>query len=321
MAGDFRRARVRALAKINLSLEVLNRREDGYHNLRTVFQTISLADGLDLDYTPDAERRVRLDCTVDIADNLAVRAAEAILDATNARGSLGMRLRKRIPLGSGLGGGSSDAAAVLLALPALAGRVVPIDVLFEIAAKIGSDVPFFLAGGTALGLGRGTEIYPLADAHAGAVAVIVPDAHVSTAEAYTALGRTLTWTAASPTMGISQALALSIGAGLSAGSWSEFCRNDFESVIFRRHPELGAIKTRLKRAGADAALLTGSGAAVFGIFRSPESIRQAEQNVLRKDRVLQVSFLSRSRYRALWWRQLAEHIEPGTWPPRSRYAR
>jgi 4-diphosphocytidyl-2-C-methyl-D-erythritol kinase len=122
-------------------------------------------------------------------------------------------------------------------------------------------------------------------------------------------------------MGISQALALSIGGGLSAGSWSDFCGNDFEPVVFRRHPELGEIKTRLKRAGAEPALLTGSGAAVFGIFPSRAAIRQAQQKVLRKEKVLQVSFVSRPRYRALWWRQMAEHVKPGTWPPQSRYAR
>jgi 4-diphosphocytidyl-2-C-methyl-D-erythritol kinase len=320
MAIAPRRARVRSLAKLNLALEVLNRRPDGYHNLRTVFQTISLADTLDLEYTPGRNRAIRLECDVDIPDNLVRRAAEAVMEASSSRGDLRLRLRKRIPLGGGLGGGSSDAAAVLLAVPALTGRALALSRLFEIGSGLGSDVPFFLVGGTVLGLDRGTEVYPLQQAKASHCLLVAPDVHVSTMEAYTALGRTLTSPLQSPKMDISQCLALAMSAEVSAEGWGGFCSNDFESVVFRRHPQLGAIKEKLKRAGARPALMTGSGAALFGVFASAEALARAQRSFA-EERVVSVSFVSRARYHAMWWRQLANHIEGKTWPPRSRYAR
>ncbi|MCP5114812.1 MAG: 4-(cytidine 5'-diphospho)-2-C-methyl-D-erythritol kinase, partial [bacterium] len=161
MSGQVRRARLKALAKINLSLKVLGKRPDGYHELRTVFQTISLGDTLEMSYEPARRSRVELESTVDISDNLVVRAARLVMDAARMKGLVSFRLTKRIPLGGGMGGGSSDAAAVLLALPVLAGKDVPYEQLAEMALELGSDVPFFLLGGTALGMGRGEELYPL----------------------------------------------------------------------------------------------------------------------------------------------------------------
>ena len=153
-----RRLRVRALAKINLDLRVIAKRPDGYHELRTVFQTISLSDRLDIVFTPSRATSVELDSSLDIADNLAARAAHLCLDELKLTARVEMRLEKRIPMGAGLGGGSSDAAAVLLALPPLAGRAISATRLIAIARELGSDVPFFLVGGRAVGLGRGTEL-------------------------------------------------------------------------------------------------------------------------------------------------------------------
>jgi 4-diphosphocytidyl-2-C-methyl-D-erythritol kinase len=331
MPQEVRRARVRPLAKLNLTLEVLNRRRDGYHDIRTIFQTITLADTLAIEYLPGARRGVEILSSVDIPNNLVARAGDALLDATRARGRLRFDLRKRIPMGGGLGGGSSDAAAVLLAVPVLTGCPVPLIRLIEIAAGLGSDVPFFLMGGTALGLGRGTEIYPLEDAAAKHVLLVAPGVHVSTAEAYSDLGRTLTSHYPSPKINTSQSLAALIGGGLSAGGsanfcsfanacGASFCSNDFESVVFQRHPELGSIKDKLEKAGAKPALMTGSGAALFGVFESGEAARNAKR-LLEKEIVIPVSFVSRSRYHAMWWRWLAEHIEGKAWPPQSRYAR
>ncbi len=150
-----RKARVKAFAKVNLTLEILGRRPDGFHDLRTVFQTISLHDAIDVEFTPGRRSDVDLDSNLQIANNLIVRAARAVLDETNAKGRVGFVLRKRIPMGGGLGGGSADAAAVLLALPVLTGRPIDWVRLVEIGSTLGSDVPFFLLGGTALGLGRG----------------------------------------------------------------------------------------------------------------------------------------------------------------------
>jgi 4-diphosphocytidyl-2-C-methyl-D-erythritol kinase len=325
MRVERRQARLQAPAKINLVLEVLNKRPDGFHNIRTIFQTISLADILDIEFTPGRVTRIHLDCGIDIPANLVVRAAEAVLDASNASGLVTFRLAKKIPLGGGLGGGSTDAAAVLLALPVLTGRALPMARVLDIAADLGSDVPFFLSGGAALGLGRGIEFYPIADPPIRHALVVFPGVHVSTAEAYSALGRSLTSTGMSPKINTSQSFALALGGDEPAEGWAGFCSNDFESVVFRRHPQLGAIKNKLKKAGARPALMTGSGAAIFGVFETVEMRYQAQQSFGNwtsfKGSVFPVSFIGRRRYRALWRRQLAEHIEGREWPPRSRYSR
>ncbi len=181
-----RRASVRALAKVNLDLRVLGKRPDGYHELRTVFQTISLADNLDVSFTPARRTHVRVS-GCEIPNNLVERAASLCLDAMRVTGTVEFRLRKRIPMGAGLGGGSSDAAAVLIALPVLAGRRLETDALIRLAAQLGSDVGFFLLGGAAVGLGRGEELYPLPDFRPVCGVLIAPGVHSSTGEAYAAL--------------------------------------------------------------------------------------------------------------------------------------
>ncbi len=140
-----RQASLRALAKINLDLRVLHARPDGYHEIRTIFQTISLADIIDVEYTRARGTTIQIDGDVDIPDNLIAKAATLVLDAMRVTARVRFRLRKRIPMGAGLGGGSSDAAAVLLALPALAGHRLALPRLMELAAGLGSDVPFFLS--------------------------------------------------------------------------------------------------------------------------------------------------------------------------------
>jgi hypothetical protein len=159
MSGP-RRVRVRALAKLNLDLRVLGKRPDGYHELRTIFQTISLADSLEIAFTPGRKTVVELQDSLAIPDNLVTRAAHLAMEAMGAGGCVEIRLTKRIPMGAGLGGGSSDAAAVLLALPVLAGRKLDLAKLSELGQQLGSDVPFFLLGGTAVGIGRGTNSFP-----------------------------------------------------------------------------------------------------------------------------------------------------------------
>src|SRR5580698_2822782 len=156
------RARLHSLAKINLDLRVLGKRPDGFHELRTIFQTISLADTLEVEYQR-GRSKIELKSSINIPGNLVLRAAEVVMKALRATGRLRFQLTKRIPLGGGLGGGSSNAAAVLLALPALLKKKLSLEKLMELAAELGSDVPFFLMGGTAVGLGRGTELYPLPD--------------------------------------------------------------------------------------------------------------------------------------------------------------
>jgi 4-diphosphocytidyl-2-C-methyl-D-erythritol kinase len=304
--------RLRSLAKINLDLRVLNKRPDGYHELRTIFQTISLADTIDVEYRPGPSR-IEIKSNLNIPDNLIVRAADKVMKATRRTGRIGFVLRKRIPLGAGLGGGSSNAAAVLLALPVLLKRPLPLEKLLELAAGLGSDVPFFLLGGAAVGLGRGTELYPLPDIPSRPIVVVAPGIHVSTAAAYSMLNRESA--PAAPTSAINS---------FQAATWQASDGvNDFERVVFPLHPQLKSIKGKLLKLGARPALMSGSGSALFGIFPSRVLRDQAVDSLrkeLGKDRVHSVAMISRRRYRALWCRQLAAPVDSKVWPPQDRYA-
>lgn len=306
-----RQALLRALAKINLDLRVLGKRPDGYHELRTIFQTISLADTIEIAFTPQPKTSIELEDPLGIPDNLVVRAAKLVMDAVRVRGKVEIRLTKRIPMGAGLGGGSSDAAAVLLALPVLAGRRLSLPTLSELAAQLGSDVTFFLQGGTAVGIGRGTEVFPMPDIPARAGVLIAPGVHVSTAEAYRRLSPNLTTE-------LQQNKIFSFGCQVWAGGVSDGVRNDFEPVVFEQHPRLAALKKRLVRAGASPALMTGSGSALFGLFRTGGEVSRALAG-LERENAFRVSLVSRARYRAMWWRALEEHSTQRLWPPQSRY--
>ena len=319
-----RRARVSALAKINLDLRVLAKRPDGFHELRTIFQTISLADSLDLVFTPGRQTAIELEDALGIPDNLVVRAARLAMEAMRATGRVEMRLTKRIPMGAGLGGGSSDAAAVLLALPALVGRAVDLPELSRIAGELGSDVPFFLLGGTAVGIGRGTELFPLPDAPRLPGVLVAPDVHVNTAQAYRDLSLRLTTESQQNKIFSFQAhiwggSAVARGGGGVApgGGGIDWPANDFESVVFEQHRDLAILKKRLERAGASVAMMTGSGAALFGLYRDGDGVSRA-LNALGEERAFRISLVSRVRYRGKWWRELGEHIKPKIWPPQSR---
>src|SRR5579863_5644225 len=249
-----RTARIQAYAKLNLGLRVLYRRPDGYHEIRTVFQTISLADRLDISFTPSRTTRIAIEGAPEIPDNLIDRAAHLVLEDLCIHGDVLFNLRKNIPMGAGLGGGSSNAAAVLLALPVLAGKCLPRDRLHRIATQLGSDVPFFLQGGTALGLGRGEELYPLPDLPRARGLVVVARIHSSTAESYGDLSPRLTSIALQNKLSSFQQEVWQGGANRSIGAVDD---NDFEEVVFARHPELKRIKERLRRMGAKPAGMTG----------------------------------------------------------------
>jgi 4-diphosphocytidyl-2-C-methyl-D-erythritol kinase len=320
MTSRPRRARVNALAKINLDLRVLQRRADGFHELRTVYQTISLADRLDVEFTPARRTRIELCSDVVIADNLVERAARLAMEAMRATGVIRFRLEKRIPMGAGLGGGSSDAAAVLLALPPLAGRRIPLEVLIRLAAELGSDVPFFLLGGTALGIGRGSEVYPLPDLPRAKGILVAPGIHVSTAEAYQALGRNLTTEPPDHIISIFESYIWRKATGVPERSWPALGGNDFEEAVLGRHPRLKSIKRKLLRAGAAPAMLTGSGSALFGIFRTREKLEQALP-FFQKERTFPFVSVSRAAYRAMWRRRLRAYIDDEElWLPQNRDA-
>lgn len=310
-----RKARVRAYAKVNLSLKVLHKRQDGFHEIRTVFHTIGLHDKLAIEFEPGRRLAIELDDPLAIPNNLVERAAALFCEANSVRGRLRLSLRKRIPMGAGMGGGSSNAAAVLLALPALTGRTASLAGLTALAAQLGSDVPYFLFGGAALGLGRGEELYPLPPLPAAPVLVLAPPLHVSTPAAYQALQRgPLTSPDLLSKLNIFQSFVWETSASLM--------ENDFEAAVFQLHPELGRWRRKLERLGAHAARLSGSGAALFGVFPDRAKLQgalpQFESDPLK---VFSTALLSRARFRAAWRHDLREHAVKGTWPPQSLYAK
>ncbi|MEJ7616049.1 MAG: 4-(cytidine 5'-diphospho)-2-C-methyl-D-erythritol kinase [Pyrinomonadaceae bacterium] len=257
-----------AFAKINLTLRVLGRRADGYHELHTIFQTISLSDHLTFSPLPD-ERFVLTWSAQNIpADesNLVHRAALALREHFGVRHGARVELEKRIPAGGGLGGGSSDAAIALLGLARLWKIKTDESQLAEIGARLGADVPFFFTGGTALGTGTGTTLKPLEDVSHRHLLIVAPGVKVSTADAYKALN-------APALTKVEPAVMLPISRieRQFTDSLPDAMHNDFESVIFRLYPEIERARNALVECGARRALLSGSGSSVFGIFDSEET--------------------------------------------------
>ncbi|MBM3795312.1 MAG: 4-(cytidine 5'-diphospho)-2-C-methyl-D-erythritol kinase [Acidobacteria bacterium] len=317
---------VPSFAKLNLGLKVLGKRADGFHELRTVFQSISLADRLTIDYSRGRGTHVELASSIDIPDNLVTRAAHALMDTAGIRGTVRCKLEKHIPMGAGLGGGSSNAAAVLLALPALARKPVPPGELNAIAASLGSDVPYFLYGGVALGLGRGEELYPLPEPKPpAAVLLVLPSIHVSTPAAFATLARPalteLTPIGLANKIERLQLMAWgSVCAGAAPG-WEVFCENDFEAAVFEQAPRLRTLHRQLVRLGARPARMSGSGSALYGLFASLDETGRAAQALTdqrnSKETVHTVRFINRARYRAAWRRALGVHVtEVAAWPPK-----
>ena len=298
------RVTVPSLAKLNLDLRVLHKRPDGYHELRTIFQTISLRDTLSIEFEFAKQTQIDVCSSVNIPDNLVVRSAKLLLDHLKVKARVRFALSKHIPLGAGLGGGSSNAAAVLLALSALAGKHIPLSELAPLAESLGSDVPFFLYGGTALGCGRGSELYPLPDQPSRPALVVSTGIHVSTPEAYRALARdvtnALTSHVESPILREFQTIAWSAD-GTSLGQLP--LKNDFEDAVFGNHPEIAAALRKLRRLGAKPARMTGSGSAVFGLFQRVEQTRAAAGK-WPPGSAFPVRFVSRRQYAGLWRRAL-----------------
>jgi 4-diphosphocytidyl-2-C-methyl-D-erythritol kinase len=291
-----------AFAKINLSLRVLGRRADGYHELRTVFQTISLRDELTFEAT--GVGGVELLCSApDIPtdeSNLVLRAAEALRERFGVRRGARVRLEKRIPAGGGLGGGSSDAASALVGLTRLWGVETDSKELTEIGARLGADVPFFLTGGTALGTGTGAEITPLKDLPRKALVVATPGVRVSTAEAFGALGVTALTKAGSAVM-----LPISRAEAEFHDSLCEVMSNDFEPSVFRLFPDIGRARDALKGAGAECAMLSGSGSSVFGVFENEVEAGRARATVSASEpgwQAFSCATLARGEYRRAFGR-------------------
>ena len=285
---------VRACAKLNLDLRVLGIRADGFHDLRTVFQTIALHDTIE--YVP-REGRFAIECSTAAVpldeSNLIWRAADALWRASGRPGPVRdvlVRLEKQIPLQAGLGGGSADAAATLVALARVWGVALGPDQLSDVAVTLGADVPFFLSGGTALGLGRGDEIYPLADWPRHWVVLLVPDFGVSSRQAYE-------WYDAGSDIGRD---APERERHHVPGPWPSRTvgmMNDLEGAIALRHPEIDQMTSALRSAGALASAMSGSGSTVFGLFqRHPEALAARDRLSGSGCRVILTESLSRSRH-------------------------
>ena len=268
------RVRLRARAKLNLDLRILGIRSDGYHELRTIFQTIALHDVVTvesshgpLELDGDGER-MPLDQT-----NLAWRAATRLWRAAGRSGPpSGARITidKRIPAQAGLGGGSTDAAASLVGLNHVWRLGCSHARLHDIAARLGADVPFFLLGGAALGLGRGDELYPLVDLPACHVVLAWPGDGMSTADAYA-------WHRHRPAGTLRRESAARVEA-LMEGNLAGL-RNDLEAAVEARRPEIRQIRRELTAARPLAARMSGSGSAVFALFSSAAAAGRAATRV------------------------------------------
>lgn len=252
---------VRAHAKINVSLAVLGVRPDGYHELRTVFQSLALHDTLQFSPAGDSFAIDCADAGVPLDDrNLVWKAARIVWEAAGRQGEFRGRARitKRIPTQGGLGGGSADGAAALVGWNAVWDARLPAGRLGELARALGADVPFFLCGGTALGLDRGDEIHPLPDAPARWVVLVFPSFGVSTPEAFR------WWDEDNGRRPAAVPRPRTARRAPQAGDLP--VSNDLEGPVSRRHPEILEIRGLLERAGASAAAMTGSGSTVFGLF-------------------------------------------------------
>lgn len=264
-----------AYAKLNLHLEVLGRRPDGFHELRTVLQSIDLHDTLQVTATDTGHVSLEVEPAgvVPTGDsNLVFQAAQTMRSSLGIRSGVHILLHKRVPVGAGLGGGSADAAAILRALPQLWKLVPDPDVTFEIAASLGSDVPFLLSGGTALGVGRGEEVYRLPELEDYGVVVAWPECSVSTATVYARVDAPEVWR--QPSSWLSRALSRSC-------PWPEWerMRNDLQGVVESMEPQVRAVREAIVETSPLLAAVTGSGAASFGVYSSPEAARCAAESI------------------------------------------
>jgi 4-diphosphocytidyl-2-C-methyl-D-erythritol kinase len=282
---------LQASAKVNLDLRIAGRRPDGFHELRSVFQTLAVADRLVIRRTRGP---FRIECAAEGVPtgraNLVWRAAQAAWRAARRTGAvtgLTITIDKRIPPAAGLGGGSSDAAATLAGVDRVLGLGLGADDLHRAATTLGSDVPFFLVGGTALGLGRGEDLYPLPDVPPLHVVLVRPPFGVATADAYR-------WyaddgAAAARQGGPDRSSRSPRTTGLLAPQllpvpWRPdplALRNDLERVVLPRHPGILAAREWLHRAGAGVALMAGSGSTVFGLFDDAGRARAASRALAR----------------------------------------
>ncbi len=296
---------VRSFAKINLGLCIGARRDDGFHELLTIYQTIGLHDvirvtigrgsGIEIQC---ADPRVPRD-----ESNTCYRIVEKAMASLKAKGRVTIEIEKRLPVQGGLGGASANAVAVLLGLERALKKSLPAQERLRMTAEVGSDLPLFLVGGTILGIGRGEQVYPLEDFPATPCVIVTPEVGISTPKAFAAWDGKLTLPQASDRM-------IELGRGLSAWLGDSYSgapfrrgrrenpllelvragiKNDFEQVVFPEYPELSEAKRALERAGAKYASLSGSGSTLYGLFASKDAASAAMTKLRKQGWAAQVT--------------------------------
>jgi 4-diphosphocytidyl-2-C-methyl-D-erythritol kinase len=317
-------ASVPSFAKINLGLRIGPLRADGFHELRTVYQTIALHDMVSVSFGRGSgieirckDPRVPTDST-----NTCVKTVERAMQALKVRGRVVIEIEKRLPVQGGLGGASGNAVAALLALEGSLQKQLPAAERLRIAAEVGSDIPLFLIGGTVLGVGRGEEVYPLPDLPPTACVIALPEIAISTPKAFAEWDEEAKLTPSTQSdrmLEFSREISAWLNAaqigrrsGVSArgGGRAENplldlvrtgIENDFEKVVFPEYPELLEVKRVLEKAGAKYASLSGSGSAIYGLFDSQQkAAATAKRLIKRGTRALVTSTLTRRQY----WKKL-----------------
>lgn len=291
-----------ACAKINLHLEVLGRRDDGYHNIFSLMVSVDECDLLQLEefeisrdndtvnirILPRGGTYEWLMATVPLQENLIARAAKAYFAKAGTGGSLVIGVRKNIPAGAGLGGGSSDAAAMLRLLNSQM-RYFSDEELLKLASTIGADVPYCLVGGYAICEGIGEIVIPLEGRLQYWVLIVQKNIHISTRKAYEALGRITSCPYSSIDIeNKKKAFEEGVRKG-DIGIFKDILKNDFEEFAFGSFPELEGYKKKLKNYGADYAAMTGSGSSIVGIFKDYDALRRAEKNFLDQEIMVSVA--------------------------------
>ena len=280
--------RVKSFAKINLGIEVLGKRDDGYHEIRTLYQSISLFDLLT--FHPCSRDRIILEgddhslCWDE--SNLIHKAASLLKDRHAVKAGIEIQVKKRIPAGKGLGGGSSNAAMTLLALNKIWGIEVEKDALEDYGAQLGADVPFFFQGGLCLGEGKGDVLSPQKDVKPCFCLLVFPPVSISTASVYRSFRASLT----SHNKG---SKIIKFLDNLDLG----FLENDLEETVFRSYPQIKAIKSLIQKQGSELTLMSGSGSAVYGLFHEKEKAVSAMKKLEAGYEAVLTTALSRTEYR------------------------
>jgi len=316
---------IRSFAKINLGLAIGAPRADGFHDLRTIYQTIGLHDVLKIDAVRGVgiEIRCKDPRVPDDETNTCWRVTERVLRALKQRVKIAITIEKNLPVQGGIGGGSSNAVATMLGLEKVLKTKLSGQERLRIASEVGSDLPLFLVGGTVLGCGRGEEVWPLPDLPAWDIVIATPEVGVSTPEAFrrwdelvqsngkltdTGLSDRISkfsrsafeWLASVPTTGVPTKEGGDRAETLLLDLVRAGIENDFERVVFPMYPELRDVKRALEREGAEFASLSGSGSTVFGLFSASAAAEKAAANLSRSGIPARATkLLSRQEY----WQQ------------------